>query len=322
MAENGKRRPGRPRKITNSTVNVVNHGIMQIPLDDNNICEFIYYQPQTLKKILTLSKNMENPQLFIKFAKDKLYFKTRCGRDTTNKIDTSGSHNIVTFDVINGAHYYCGIEYELCVNIENLFSIFSRYDKEEIEIKFYLMKNDYRSTLYIDIKTYNPNKTKKASINIITGNEEDREFLNLPQNDKYDLVFELPLKEFKKEIAEDVRINQIGKSGTINVIEFEKVGENPLVVHHGKNDQIDLKDFYEDDVPIINNKMKTDDVIWVKLETYYLKLFCSISNSSSTKNEKIEFSISNDPKQFVKVKVIIDKLIYAELYNNIYIEEK
>lgn len=318
-----KKGPGRPRKTPNNSIDILRNGIMEIPHKEGNICEFIYYQPQNLKKILGQCKSVGNSQLFISFMSDRLLFKTKCGVTvaTTTKQGEFKTFQIVTFDCKRSNYYYCNKlyePYEFCVNIDDIFSVLNRYDKENAKIILYLKENDYRSALYMDITTCNPKKTKVAKFNIINGNPEDKDYLNKYIDENYLLTFELSLKEFKKEIAEDAKIiSQETKSDKLNVIKLEKIAINPLRIIHCDNDTISLIDNYEDDSIVLENKMSEHEILAISIEINYLKLFCSISTSTG-QSEKIIFHLNKE--KFIKCTIKLDELIKLDLYNAI-IEE-
>lgn len=316
-----KKKPGRPKKESNGNFDIKNNKISEIPINPDNVIEFVYYKPQILKKIVGLCKSMENSQLFISFTKTGFQFKVRCGKDSNRNIK-----NIVNFDCKYINHYYCEFDYEMCLNLDLLFSVLGRFDKETAEMTFYLSKTNYRSTFNIDVVTLSPKKTTKITLYIIQGNKEDKDFLSSNDifDDKidpmsiysnYDIVFLLPLKDFKKEIIEDTKINQVSKSGNINIIKFEKIGDDQLTINHSNHEQVSLIDEYDNEI-IQYTTINKDDILSIEVETYFIKLFCSISNTT-TANEKILVSIKKD--KFIKFKIQLDDLINVELYNDIYL---
>lgn len=279
-----KKRPGRPPK-KRPEMNVAEVlGIADKPVNPDDIVEMVYCNPLVFKKLLSLDKAYEVNEIEMIFELNGLRLKSK---------DHLGKSTI--YKTIDGRwmnYYYCKERVRICVKREYLEKILGNLDKNQYKITF-LLKENYRSTLYIIVKDYQYDKDKSYDVEVIYKPNAEADD-NRDDDTHYPIKFAFDSKHFKAEI------NQVRKMSPLLTI--QKSGDEPLQFTFDEAKKLNYNGRYNNPVKIkLDNRLPLDDIFTVSVVIDYIKPF---SNScigddvyiAADKKEKISFLTYLDKK--------------------------
>ena len=153
-----KKRPGRPPKKRRELNVAEVLGIADRPANADDVVEMVYCNPLVFKKLLALDKAYEVSEVEMIFEPTQLRMKARdhLGKSTIYKTIEGRWMNF----------YYCRERIRICVKREYLEKILGNLDKNQYKVTF-LLKENYRSTLYIIVKDCLYDKDKSYDIEIM-----------------------------------------------------------------------------------------------------------------------------------------------------------
>ena len=290
QCETKKKKPGRPRKfpIKNS---IKKTGISTTPLNSENVVEFVYDTPITLKKVFTLFKSMYITELCIEFKKETLEMTT------VDHLKKSFIKVIIHGKCTN--FYYCGEVIKIYVNPNNIEKIIQVLDKNYTSIAFVLKSTSSRSILNIIYKN-DVEIDEFREIDLIKPNSG---FIIPSFSDEgYPIKFTLPCKYFKKLVSD---------TGVFaDILTIEKIGKHPLMFIHTSNDKsVKTRHIVQSDKSInLVSTLSDEEIFSSSVHIEYIKPL-----SSSILSENI--SISADNNKNIIFKSDIDKKTIEVLVN-------
>lgn len=230
-----KRGPGRPPR---SQINVIPiEGIVDKPNNQDNTIEFIYYEPNDLKQLFTLFKNLKCQTIYFVFTKK--YFSIISSVPNGDKIECK-------IDCSKVVHYYCKTDYN-CISTDRTIiqSIFTNINKSINSISVSYDPED--AMLYFKYE------------NALMGKSETRGVLMTKQDIPSDILeslkhaentpsieFCLPIRDLKDTItdvicyADHLNIEKHGKGNLI--LSFSKIHTNTCETEYTNPDLINLID--------------------------------------------------------------------------------
>lgn len=256
-----KKTPGRPRKkplIAPAQI----LGTMNSPLNPDNYMEFIFQSPILFKKISTMFRAMNIPEIYFQFTADKVII------DTKDHLDKSDVR--IEIDCSKVTRYYCEAPLEVGVKRENFESVFHYYDKSFNSVVFFLKKSNYRSTMYIS------SEVREAALDygdlnileLIANKKDEQEARVFPNDDAYPIKFVLPTAHLKK------RVNSI--TSVSSTLCIEKIGDEPITINYMQSRKINKKSTYPDAAKIgLVAKIEPDDIFAVSIYIINVKPFIS-----------------------------------------------
>ncbi len=278
-----KKRPGRPRKKA-VTAPIEVHGVVERPVNDDDVMEMVYCNPSLFKKLLQLYKQFDVGELEMNF--DKTCLKIYC-KDHLKK------SNIYT--EIDGRCmnlYYCKMPIRIYVTRDSLERILGMMGKNHYKITF-LLKENYKSMMYIVIKDIEVDSDDAYDVDVIS--RPDTAAWDARDDDSaYPIKFKLPSKHLK------ARINNIRKISPVIIV--QKVGNGPIQLTFDKARNVNFTGVYKDSDKIdLKSTIADDDIFSVSVEIDYVKPF---SNSNigddvliaADKTERISFMTCLDKK--------------------------
>ena len=275
-----KKRPGRPKKtIINVPVEI--RGIVNKPVNEENVLEVVYQNPKIFKKIFSLDKAYEANEICIDFSPSKFIIMTK------NHTGTIIKRCIFNCNRLN--HFYCKENMEIDIKREMIEKIFRTLDKPHYKITF-VLKEDFKSMLYIYIKDFELECEHQYGIELIQKVQRpDESQFNISG---YPISFNLPSKSFKRLINDfdsHSDILTIIKNGTDPLqLTYEEVKKITLSTSYNNSDKINLK-----------STIKDDDILSVSIHTSNIKPFSNASIGDIVyitvdKNKPICFSTKLD----------------------------
>jgi len=236
--EKEKKKPGRPKKIiVNIPVEI--NGIVDKPSNDENLVELVYQNPKIFKKIFAQYKSYDSTIIDISFNKTDVKIITRDHKRVIVE------YTILNCNLLN--HYYCKNPIRVGVKRDNLERLFRNIDKTHYKITF-MLKEDYRSTLYMNIKNYEMGNEIQYEIEVVQNLELDELDDTNYDETNYPVKFEFPSKHFKTLIG-DLKILS-------NTFSIQKLGLEPLQFTYEQTSKVNMNDVYYD-----SNKIKLHSII-------------------------------------------------------------
>lgn len=279
-----KKKPGRPKKEI-AAVPVDVHGIVDRPVNESDVLEMVYCNPIMFKKILQLYKQFEVSEVEMNFDKTglKIITKDHIGKSTIYTTIDGRCMNL----------YYCKNPLRICVKRDSLERVFGSMDKNHYKITF-LLKEDYRSTLYLIVKNLEYNNDDSFEIDVVFKPEEPNRIEYRDDDTNYPIKFKISSKHFK------TRINNIRKLSPVFTI--QKVGNEPLQLTYDRAQKVNFTGVYNDAEKInLESKISPDDVFNVSVHIDYIKPFSSSNIGDEVfiaahKHEKMSFMTRLDRK--------------------------
>lgn len=238
----GKKKPGRPRKITPAQPKPRN-GVVQTPSDVQHYIEFLYDRPLIFKKLWQFFKLMAVEKIRISFMKDSIILYCN---DHHNK-----SNIRVKIDCTKVNHYFCEKELDIGLLCKNPELIMGTIDKSYNSILFLSTHDNIQKNIQIVLKNeIDIEETHKIElIGEYDKTINDERFLD----EDYAIKFKLFGKYFKKMISDIKKFSDvitIRKDSKEDNLIFEyikhdkKIKSNHIIKN---NDSISLQDNLVDD---------------------------------------------------------------------------
>lgn len=277
-----KKKPGRPRKeIPLAKVPV--GGVATRPLEPTNIVELKYHHPSLFKDISQLLKKFSVDELELSFCKTELKI---------NALDHLKKSNIyITVVGANMSHYYCEKPVHVKISRKNADRVLDMLDKDVSQISF-ILREDYRSTLYIIIKCSEYNNDEVYEFNVCCS---DQEGITQTHNEtQYPLKFTLSSKYFKRKIG---NLQKIGE-----YLNIQKIGGEPLQLGCGEKAPVKWTSTnYDDKLIELQSKLGDGEIMNVSLMINYIKPF-----SESNIGDKVYIAI--DKKERACFSTYLDRV--------------
>lgn len=280
----GKKKPGRPKKkIAEIPVEV--HGIVEKPVNDDDVLELVYCNPTLFKKILQLFKAFEVSEAEMNFdaAGLKIIAKDHLGKSTIYTTIDGRCMNL----------YYCKTPLRICVKNDNLEKILGTLGRNHYKITF-VLKENYRSTMYLIIKDIEYNNDDLYEIDVVFKPEEQSRVVIRDDDTNYPIKFKISSKHFKTKIG---NIRKLSPTFTI-----QKCGNEALQFTFDKAQKVNFTGVYNDSEKIsLLSTIAPDDIFSVSVYIDYIKPFSNANIGdeiiiSVDKREKMSFTTRLDKK--------------------------
>lgn len=254
-----KKKPGRPKKQS-VFIPMDAHGVVDKPGRPGDLLELVYCNPIMFKRILHLYRAYMVSEVEMLFDHTGLHIVTR------DHLGKSTMYTEINAHCMNV--YYCERPLRICVKRENLERVLDTLARNHYKITF-ILRDDYRTTLYIVIKDLEYNNDDSYEIDVIY-RAEDNAPPPVDDDTVYPIKFKLSSKHFK------TKINNIRKiSDTLTI---QKCGDDPLQLTFNKAQQIGWIGIYNDPAKIsLTSTLPPNDVFAVSVNIDYIKPF---SNSN------------------------------------------
>lgn len=280
-----KKKPGRPKKKI-TTVPIEVHGIVEKPVNEEDVVELVYCNPTMFKKLLQLYKQFEVSEVEMNFDKVglKIVTKDHLGKSTIYTTIDGRCMNL----------YYCKLPIRICVRRDNLERVLGTLGKNNYKITF-ILKDNYRSNMYMIIKDLEYNREDSYEIDVGFKPEDNARDLAGDDDTNYPIKFKLSSKHFK------TLINNVKKLSP--VITLQKVGDEPVQFTFAKVQKINWIGVYSDPEKIsLKSSITGDDIFSVSIIIDHIKPF---SNSNigddvyiaAHQTEKMSFMTLLDKKE-------------------------
>jgi hypothetical protein len=285
VAGGKKKKPGRPRK-NNANAPIEVHGIMDAPVNEGDVLEMVYSNPQMFKKIFGLLKAFDVSEVEMNFDPAGVRMVTK------DFLKKSTIYTVIDGRCMN--LYYCKGPVRICVKRENLEKILSTLGKNHYKITF-LLKENWRSKMYMIIKDSEYNNDDTYEIDVVYKPEDTLQ--NVADDDtNYPIKFHVSSKHFK------TRINNIKKLSQNFTI--QKTGDEPLQFTYDKIQKVNWTGTYNDSTRInLVSKLNEEDIFSVSVCIDYIKPFSNSNIGDEVflavdKRENISFMTQLDKKDF------------------------
>lgn len=276
-----KNKPGRPKKKVVS-VPVEVHGIVEKPANPEDVLELVYCNPLMFKKIFALQKAFEVSEVEMNFDPTGLRIVTR------DHLKMSTIYTIIDGRCMN--LYYCKEPIRICVKRDSMEKVLGSLEKNHYKISF-LLKENYRSTMYIIVKDMEYNSDDSFEIDVVYKPEDAVE--QTYDDTNYPIKFKISSKHFK------MRINNIRKLSPTFTI--QKSGNDPLQLTFDKAQKVNWTKVYNDSEKIaLASTIAPDDLFSVSVVIDYIKPF-----SNSNIGEEVQ--ISADKRERMSFMTRLDK---------------
>lgn len=279
-----KKKPGRPKKKI-ITVPAEVLGIAAAPVNADDLIEMVYCNPRMFKKLLALYKSYEVSEIEMTFDIADVKIKAR------DHLGKSTIYTTIDSKYLN--YYYCREKLRICVKREHLERILRTLDKNHYKITF-LLKENYRSTLYIIIKDFEYDNDDNYEVEVVYKPEEANATETRDDDKEYPIKFVLSSKHFKKKVSDIRKLSP--------VLTIQKIGDEPLLFTYDEAKKVNYNGVYtKPDKIRLTSKVAADDIFSVSVVIDYIKPF---SNSNigdevfiaADKREKISFMTFLDKK--------------------------
>lgn len=280
-----KKKPGRPKKKA-VAIPVEVHGIVEQPVNEDDVLELVYGNPTLFKKILQLLKAFEVSEVEMNFDKTcvNITAKDHLGKSTIYTTIDGRCMNL----------YYCKNPLRICVKRDSLDKVFGTLSKNHYKITF-VLKENYRSTMYLIVKDIEYDYDECYEIDVVF-KPEDLLQKNIKDDEtNYPIKFKVSAKHFKTKIT---NIGKLSQAFTI-----QKCGDDSLQFTFDKAQKVNYTGIYNSADKIkLECTLPPDDVFNVSVYIDYIKPF---SNSnigddvfiSADKREKMSFMTFLDKKE-------------------------
>lgn len=242
-----KKRPGRPRKY--AIVPTQSCGIVDKPVNDENIVEMTHHDPLMFKKLFNLFGTYGCVEIIIVFMPDKV-------------VMVSCDHHGKTYirETIDGNklnYYYCPSEVRVAIKRSQIEKIVNTLDKSHHKITF-ILKENFRSTMYIVIRDIAYDNDDMYEVELIDANTVAVDVAKEIDVADYPIKFQLDSAHFKKKIVD------ISKLST--KFSFIKNGGDPLSLTYEGQDRITCTITYSspEKISLISN-ISDDDMFSVSV---------------------------------------------------------
>ena len=278
-----KKKPGRPKKkVVSIPVEVC--GIVDKPVNHDDVLEMVYCNPILFKKIFALQKAFDVSEIELNFDPTGLRIVTK------DHLKKSTIYTTIDGRCMN--LYYCKDRIRICVKRDSLERVLGTLGKNHYKITF-LLKENYRSTLYLIVKDSEYNNDDSYEIDVVHTPQENPAEVH-DDDTNYPIKFKISSKHFKMRIG---NIRKLSPTFTI-----QKTGTDPLQLTYDKAQKVNWSGVYPDSDKIsLISTLPIDDVFSVSMCIDYIKPF---SNSNigeevfiaADKREKMSFMTRLDKK--------------------------
>lgn len=254
-----KKKPGRPKKKqAHAPIEV--HGIVNAPVNEEDVLELVYGNPTMFKKLLTLYKQFDVSELEITFGPAEVRFFA------TDHYKKSNIYTTIDARCMN--LYYSAMPIRICIKRDSLERVLSMLDKTHYKIEF-VLKDNYRSVMYMNVKDLEYNSDETFDIEVLF-KAEDAGAAPADDDADYPIRYKVNSRHFKK------RINNIRKLSPIFTL--QKVGDGPLSMTYPQTQRVNWTGSYNDSDKIgLECALAPDDIFSVSLNIEYIRPF---SNSN------------------------------------------
>ena len=193
-----RRGPGRPPHKPQVPA-LPKNGIVETPMDDDNIIEFVSVEPMIFKSLFVYFKNLKSRDIHIKFRKSDITFLTRDHMMTSRVIATINCKDV--------NWYFCKQDVCVALNRENTEKLFMNIDKtfHKLNIEFRNYDQDYLWFIFRD-HSLSKECQYKIPLTPIAADpdlfELENEVTKGEIDSKFPLQFTLSSKQFKKTISD------------------------------------------------------------------------------------------------------------------------
>jgi len=253
-----KKKPGRPKKKI-ATVPIEVHGIVDAPVNEEDLLELVYCNPNMFKKIFHLFKQFEVSEVEMNFDKQglKIVTKDHIGKSTIYTTIDGRCMNL----------YYCAAPMRVCIKRDNLEKVLRTLSKNHYKITF-LLRANYRSSMYVIIKDFEYDSDDAYDIDVVYSPEQQIVECK-DNNEEYPIKFCISAKHFK------TRINNIKNLSPTMAV--EKSGNGPLQLTYVKSSNkqnVGWTSVYNDPAKIkLISTIADDDLFSVSVCIDYIKPF-------------------------------------------------
>ena len=278
-----KKKPGRPKKkVVSMPVDV--YGIVDKPVNADDVIELVYCNPTLFKKIFALQKAFAVSEI------EMIFDPTGLKIITTDHLKKSTIYASIDGRCMN--LYYCKGTIRICVKRDSIEKVLSCLTKNHYKITF-LLKENYRSTLYLIVKESEYNSDTSYEIDV-GHNPQNAPIAAADDDTNYPIKFKLSSKYFKTTIG---NIRKLSTTFTI-----QKTGNDPLQLTYDKAQGVNFGNVYSDTEKInLVCTLTPDDVFSVSVCIDYIKPF---SNSTigddvyiaADKRDRMSFATQLDKK--------------------------
>lgn len=279
-----KKKPGRPRK-ENIHIPIAVHGIVQAPVNAEDLIEMIYSEPTLFKKYIALLKGYQVGEIELNFDKTGLRI------DTKNRV---GSVDIST--VISGACmnlYYCKEPIRIWVKRSALEMVVNALSNHHCRITW-LLRENYREMLYVIIKNSVYGSDQIFEVEVFS---KDATVPPVPPDDSaYPVRFKIATKYFKKVVTS---VSKDSKRFTI-----QKNGNQPLQLTIGRSQDSNVgwtEVYSESDKIGLQSTIGGEDIFNVSVDMQNILPFCKYALGddiyiAADKEKRIMFQCFADRK--------------------------
>lgn len=286
MQENGdtgKKKPGRPKKKA-VVVQVETHGVVDKPVNDDDLLELVYCNPILFKRIMRLFRSFEVSEIELLFrpADVKIIAIDHFGKSTIYATIDGKCMNL----------YYCKMPMRVCITRDNLDRVLSNLTRNHYKLTL-ILKENYRSIMYMIVKDVEYDNDDSYEIDVIF-KPDGVENINRDDDTNYPVKFKVTSKHFKQRMTS---IRALSKTFTI-----QKCGNDPLQLTFDKAQKVNWTGIYNDPAKIdLKCTLGPDDIFNVSVCVDNIKPF---SNSdigefvhiAADKREKMSFTTMLDKK--------------------------
>lgn len=250
-----KKKVGRPSKKP-PTQSPLIKGVMEKPISDENVVEFIFQTPYIFKQLATVYRHMEILDLPLTFNSTSI---TSCA--------ISRSRKTVAFLDINAkqaSSYYCANPMTIGIKRSRLEEVFNSNNKKNTPPAIFNIKeSSQKSYLYVTFKENDLDTVDTLPIELVTPPDE----VSVEPNwrDEYPLIFVLPIAVLKEFV-------NFSKASTVNLV-FEKTGNDNiyLLLYQGQEKLLRKKEFSNEDKLKMINKLEEGQTISVAISAFLAK---------------------------------------------------
>jgi len=251
------RRPGRPPKKKPIDIIINSHGIVETPIDVNNVLELSYDNPMLFKQLLSLYKKHDLSEITFDFCDDRVELRLQNERGKCTLLTTLFGRMLV--------RYYCAEPISCTVKRENLDKIFKSKDKNYPQVTFILRREDARSKMYVLLANGEVDAKLQYDVDLII--DPPNKIVDPQNDDNYPLKFKLPSGHFKK------LINDIHSSET-KEFKLKKEGKEPINICYDHVGKLNLAATYHNESKIdLQSKLEPDDIFSITVPISHIKPF-------------------------------------------------
>ena len=287
-----RRGPGRPPRVVIPPTTPL--GIIDKPVNKENILELSYFDAVVFKYLFTLLKNLKVRDIYFRFTPESMCIFTKDNID--NRI-------LIDIDCSKMLYYYCQKEtINICINRENIQAVFINLNKTIDQL--YISLESCSDMIQVKLTDNSLQKIKLR--NIVISERLPDETLLSTENDiqtaNVQLEFTLTTRDFKDTISDATNYG--------DKITIEKHGDGPLILKFMRAHTNICSEEYSNDTKIdLKSSLEANDSFICVLHTILLKCI-----SVSVINNKINIRCLSNNRAILSSSIgeLIDFTIFAE----------